>query len=314
MGYTLIQAKPISYGGTRALSSIKYIIIHYTAGNGDTAIAECNYFKNGNTRSAGAHFFVDQKGSVYQSIPLNRTAWAAGIFYTSANGAASYWGKCTNSNSVSIELCDNLNKDPSAKQISATKTLVAYIKSQCPNAQTIIRHWDAAGKACPARMIGTNNAKWNSFKAAISGGAAPAPTPAPKPSTKYNTKPKWVGESTVNGLNVRIGPGTNYSKLAAWPQLGKGNLVDVCDSSGNWYYVRIAAKYYGWVSSSYLKKAGSSSTPAAKPSAPAKKSVDTIAREVIAGKWGNGATRKKKLAAAGYNYSEVQKRVNQLLK
>ena len=163
-------------------------------------------------------------------------------------------------------------------------------------------------------MIGTNNAKWNSFKAAISGGAAPAPTPAPKPSTKYNTKPKWVGESTVNGLNVRTGPGTNYSKLAAWPQLGKGNLVDVCDSSGNWYYVRIAAKYYGWVCASYLKKPGSSSTPAAKPSAPAKKSVDTIAREVIAGKWGNGNTRKQKLAAAGYNYSEVQKRVNQLLK
>ena len=317
MGYTLIPAKPVSYGGTRALTAVKYIVIHYTAGNGDTAIAECNYFKNGNTRAAGAHFFVDQLGNCYQSIAMNRTAWSVGGFYTKANGAGSFYNVCTNFNSVSIELCDNLNKDPSAKQTSATKTLVAYIKSQCPNAKTIIRHWDVNGKACPARMIGTNNAKWNSFKAAISGGAAPAPTPAPKPSTKYNTKPKWVGESTVNGLNVRTGPGTNYSKLAAWPQLGKGNLVDVCDSSGNWYYVRIAAKYYGWVSSSYLKKAGSSgssSKPVAKPSAPAKKSVDTIAREVIAGKWGNGATRKKKLTAAGYNYSEVQKRVNQLLR
>ena len=48
--------------------------------------------------------------------------------------------------------------------------------------------------------------------------------------------------------------------------------------------------------------------------APAKKSVDEIAREVIAGKWGNGATRKQKLAAAGYDYSTVQKRVNELLK
>jgi hypothetical protein len=62
------------------------------------------------------------------------------------------------------------------------------------------------------------------------------------------------------------------------------------------------------------QKLGAKSKPAAKPSAPAKKSIDTIAREVIAGKWGNGATRKQKLAAAGYNYSEVQKRVNQLLK
>jgi hypothetical protein len=46
----------------------------------------------------------------------------------------------------------------------------------------------------------------------------------------------------------------------------------------------------------------------------AKKSVDEIAREVIQGKWGNGEDRRKKLTAAGYNYSEVQKRVNELLK
>lgn len=44
-----------------------------------------------------------------------------------------------------------------------------------------------------------------------------------------------------------------------------------------------------------------------------KKSVDTIAREVIAGKFGNGADRKKNVEKAGYNYNEVQKRVNQLL-
>ena len=45
-----------------------------------------------------------------------------------------------------------------------------------------------------------------------------------------------------------------------------------------------------------------------------KKSVDEIAREVIRGKWGNGAERKKKLTAAGYDYSVIQKRVNELLK
>lgn len=45
----------------------------------------------------------------------------------------------------------------------------------------------------------------------------------------------------------------------------------------------------------------------------AKKSVTEIAKEVIAGKWGNGATRKAKLTAAGYNYNKVQKQVNKLL-
>lgn len=44
-----------------------------------------------------------------------------------------------------------------------------------------------------------------------------------------------------------------------------------------------------------------------------KKTVDELAREVIKGKWGNGATRKKKLTEAGYDYSAVQKRVNEIL-
>lgn len=44
-----------------------------------------------------------------------------------------------------------------------------------------------------------------------------------------------------------------------------------------------------------------------------KKSVKVVAQEVIDGKWGNGDTRKKKLEAAGYNYAEVQKSVNELM-
>lgn len=41
-----------------------------------------------------------------------------------------------------------------------------------------------------------------------------------------------------------------------------------------------------------------------------KKSVDELADEVIAGKWGSGDDRKKKLTASGYDYSAVQSRVN----
>lgn len=43
------------------------------------------------------------------------------------------------------------------------------------------------------------------------------------------------------------------------------------------------------------------------------KSIEELAREVIDGKWGNGATRKKRLTEAGYNYSEVQAMVNKIL-
>lgn len=44
-----------------------------------------------------------------------------------------------------------------------------------------------------------------------------------------------------------------------------------------------------------------------------KKSVTEIAKEVIAGKWGNGAERKEKLASAGYDYNSVQSEVNMML-
>lgn len=44
-----------------------------------------------------------------------------------------------------------------------------------------------------------------------------------------------------------------------------------------------------------------------------KKSTDQIAQEVLAGKWGTGSDRKNRLQAAGYNYNEVQNKVNELL-
>lgn len=43
------------------------------------------------------------------------------------------------------------------------------------------------------------------------------------------------------------------------------------------------------------------------------KSVDTLAREVIAGNWGNGQERVKRLTSAGYDYNSVQNRVNEIL-
>lgn len=51
-----------------------------------------------------------------------------------------------------------------------------------------------------------------------------------------------------------------------------------------------------------------------KPATDTRKSLDTLAVEVLAGKWGNGANRKKRLAAAGYDYAAVQDKVNALMR
>lgn len=50
-----------------------------------------------------------------------------------------------------------------------------------------------------------------------------------------------------------------------------------------------------------------------KPQNTTLKSEDEIAREIIAGKWGNGAERKQRLTEAGYNYDSVQALVNKYL-
>lgn len=164
------NAKSISYGGKRSLNNIKYIVIHYTGNKGDTALNNLDYFANGNTRQAGAHFFVDKAGKIGKSIAMSRTAWAVGGDHRSGRkGEAAYFGKCTNANSVSIELCDMCVKT-NWKQMLATRKLVKYIQSKCPNAKTVIRHWDVNGKECPAPFVGTSNEKWIEFKRFITAG------------------------------------------------------------------------------------------------------------------------------------------------
>lgn len=67
-----------------------------------------------------------------------------------------------------------------------------------------------------------------------------------------------------------------------------------------------------------LKLKGGQSSGSSKPSSPkpapnpSKKSVATIAREVLAGKWGNNPKRKQDLIKAGYDYNAIQAEVNRL--
>ena len=70
---------------------------------------------------------------------------------------------------------------------------------------------------------------------------------------------KFVGKVTASTLNVRTWAGTENAQIKSYPTLSKGNLVDVCDtvqaSDGSvWYYIRIASKYYGFVSAKYIEK------------------------------------------------------------
>ena len=146
---------------------IEYIVIHYTANNGDTAIGNCNYFAN-NKVGASAHYFVDENGYV-QSIPEKDTAWHCGGGLQ-GTGGHTFYKKCMNSNSIGIELCSRKNckgnyyfKEQTLKNTAA---LVRDImKRRNIPIERVIRHYDVTGKICPAPLI--DETEWKKFKQMI---------------------------------------------------------------------------------------------------------------------------------------------------
>ena len=157
-----------NYGGTRSVDDIKYIVIHYTGNNGDTAANNCKYFQGAN-RNASAHYFVDGGKYVYKSVPVKSVAWSVGGFYSQSGGAGSYYKKCTNANSLSVEMCNCVKSVPD-KVFDQTVELTRFLmdKYNVPPSR-VIRHWDVNGKECPARWVGKNHVGWDNFKRAITG-------------------------------------------------------------------------------------------------------------------------------------------------
>lgn len=117
-------------------------------------------------------------------------------------------------------------------------------------------------------------------------------------TTSTATSGKYTIKLHKGRFNVRKSATTN----SAIVQVINGESTHTATKlSGGWYYVSALG---GWLGPACIKSAVVQT---------AKKSVEQIAKEVIAGKWGNGSERKKNIESAGYNYSEVQKAVNKLL-
>ena len=74
------------------------------------------------------------------------------------------------------------------------------------------------------------------------------------------TQRLFTGQVTASSLNVRTWAGAEYPNIKKYPALNEGDKVDVMNftqkaSDGNsWYYIRIAGKYFGFVSAKYIEK------------------------------------------------------------
>ena len=289
---------------TGNVSRIKYIAIHYVGALGG-AEQNCNYYA-GAYRAASAHYFVGFNGEIWQCVEDKNIAWHVG----SSNGYVHPY--CRNSNALGIEMCvrnssGNLSayskdwyfEDATVEAtIQLTKELMAKYNVPIEN---VIRHYDVTGKICPNPYV-YNNTKhtWDAFKKALTSGTTASTSKPSAPTTSTTTKEKAVTDAIVSAVIAgKYGNGAERKKKL---EAEGYNYADV--------QAAVDAK---------MKKNNSSSTtttkkPAATTTTPTKKAVtEAVVNDVIAGKYGNGDTRTKKLKEAGYDPTEVQAAVNKKL-
>lgn len=224
-----------NYGASRNVKDIQYIVIHYTANDGDTDENNGKYFHN-NVVGTSAHYFVDDD-SVTNTVPDNYIAWHCG-------GKTYKHKKCRNANSIGIEICDDIKNGviyPSAKTIENVIELTEYLmnKYSIPK-ENVIRHYDVTGKLCPAYWV--DDFKWKSEfwnKLGVINES--------KPVVESKFKPYLV-KITAYTLNVRKGVGVSYAIATT---VKKGQVYTIVDEKNGWGKLKSGA---GWINLKYTQK------------------------------------------------------------
>lgn len=235
MGYktkTLIANRK-NYGSKRSTSAIKYLVYHYTANDGDTDEANAKYFHN-NVVKASAHRFVDDD-SVTISVPDNYVAWHCGGGLQGSKGHT-YYKKCTNTNSIGIEMCDTKRNGKYEVTPKTRSNAIALgkelVKKYGIKKENVIRHYDVTGKNCPAYFVKDEEA-WIKFRNEIF-------------ETKKKEFKKYYIKVNTKSLNVREDAGTNYKVIKT---IKKDEKWLIRDEKNGWGKIRI-----GWIKLSYTKK------------------------------------------------------------
>ena len=204
-----------------------------------------------------------------------------------------------------IDLCTDICKRNGKSKLlwfgDKNKTLAYEPKA---DEMIITVHRWFANKSCPGDWLYNRLGDLAAKVTSRLGGAAPQPTPS--------------------GTLYRVQTGAYKNKANADSQLTKvkaAGFDTYMVKAGGLYKIQVGAfreKANADAMAAKLKAAGfdtyiTTEQGEAVAASPAKKSVDEIAREVVTGSWGNGEDRKNRLTAAGYDYAEIQARVNALL-
>lgn len=190
-----VSCDPSNYRAGRT-QPVRYIVMHYTANNGDTARNNCDYYHRVGGLQASAHYFCDEHGAM-QSVRECDTAWHC--------GARAYWHpECRNANSIGIEMCSRKRADGSyyikPETVANAAALAREIMQRYGiDTDHVLRHYDVTGKRCPMPWV-DDPAQWTAFLAML--------TPEhpneeeEEPMTRYNKiddVPAWA-QDTVRAL------------------------------------------------------------------------------------------------------------------
>ena len=157
-----VSCDPSNYRAGRT-QPVRYIVMHYTANNGDTARNNCDYYHRVGGLQASAHYFVDEHGAM-QSVRECDTAWHC--------GARAYWHpECRNANSIGIEMCSRKRADGSYYILPETVANAAALAREIMqrygiDTEHVVRHYDVTGKRCPMPWV-DDPTQWTAFLAML---------------------------------------------------------------------------------------------------------------------------------------------------
>lgn len=140
---------------------VHWIVLHFTANNGDTAQNNADFFARESGLRASAHYFVDPNG-VVQSVKDSDTAWHCG-----RERGGSYYNDCRNANSIGIEMCSVIRNGvyviPEETMKRAAKLTRELMEKYHIPVSRVCRHYDVTHKNCPEPWV-RNPQLWQKFK------------------------------------------------------------------------------------------------------------------------------------------------------
>lgn len=167
--------------------SIKYIVVHYTAGVSSKAGSAANtaeWFKNPSAGGSADYIVDDETVVQYNGDIRNRYCWAVGgskySSMTTSEGGR-FYGKCTNVNSISVEMCSNKTNKKSLgandtdwylteKTVNNAAELVKQLMAEYGvPIDNVIMHHHVTGKVCPNPWcVSKERLKyWENFKSRL---------------------------------------------------------------------------------------------------------------------------------------------------